>query len=61
MGTEYTVSWVMDIEADSPREAAEAAWKSMREPDSIANSFRVCDPEGVVTDIDLGDAHDAPV
>ncbi len=41
--TKYKVSWEIDVWADSPREAAEAAWNYMRGPDSIANVFRVSD------------------
>jgi hypothetical protein len=51
----YLVTW--DIDADdvcSPREAAEFAWRAMRDPDSIANVFRVCNKHnGKITLVDL--------
>lgn len=39
--TRYLVTWEIDIEADSPREAAEAALHIQRDPDSIATVFKV--------------------
>ena len=39
--TEYRVRWEIDIEADSPREAAEKALAIHRKPDSIAAVFDV--------------------
>ena len=56
---EFRVKWEMDIEADSPREAAEKALKIHRDPDSIATVFttvRVSD--GQVKHIDLQYAED---
>lgn len=38
---EYRVIWEMDIDASSPREAAEEALKVHRDPESIATIFTV--------------------
>jgi hypothetical protein len=46
---EYTVVWRINIEADSPREAAMEALRIHRKPDSIATVFEVDGQE-----IDLG-------
>ena len=40
------VTWEMDIDAESPLEAAQKAWDCMRSPDSIANAFTVVDRDG---------------
>jgi hypothetical protein len=37
----YEVTWVIDIDADTPREAAELALKVQRDPDSLATQFMV--------------------
>lgn len=37
----YRVSWQIDIEADSPTEAAEGALAVQRDPESIATVFFV--------------------
>jgi len=39
--TAYLVTWQIDVEADSPREAAERARAIQLDPDSIANVFDV--------------------
>jgi len=39
--TSYRVSWEIDVEADSPREAAEKALEIQKRPDSTATVFRV--------------------
>jgi hypothetical protein len=38
---DYLVSWEINIEAKSPREAAEKALKIQRNPESIATVFQV--------------------
>lgn len=38
---EYRVTWDIDIEADSPEEAAKKALEIQRRPDSIATVFDV--------------------
>lgn len=37
----YLVAWYIDIEADSPKEAAEEALRIQRDPSSIATVFDV--------------------
>jgi len=58
----YLVKWEIDIDADSPHEAAEKALAIQRNPESIATVFEVTfntfdqDGYGVHTHkIDLGD------
>jgi hypothetical protein len=41
--TEYRVEWAVDLDADSPFEAAVAALQMQRDPDSTATTFYVCD------------------
>lgn len=41
MKRHYRVYWSIDIDAESPKEAAEEALKIQRDPDSIATWFRV--------------------
>lgn len=43
---EYRVKWEIDIEADSPREAAEKALAIHRNPDSIATVFDIKEDKG---------------
>ncbi len=52
--TEFEVTWVIDIVADSPREAAEIALEIQRDPDSTAQVF-LARPEGsrVAYQVDL--------
>lgn len=42
---EYLVSWDIQLEADTPREAAEIAQAIQRDPFSVATGFRVTNPE----------------
>jgi hypothetical protein len=51
----YRVSWEIDIDADSPREAAERALEIQRRPDSIATVFTVRDESGESIEVDLGE------
>lgn len=39
--SEYRVKWEIDIEAESPEEAARIALDIQRDPDSIATAFDV--------------------
>ncbi len=41
----YLVQWSIDIEAETPREAAEKAREIQLDPESIATVFRVMDFE----------------
>ena len=45
----YLVTWMIDIEADSPTEAALAALAIQRKPDSIALVFKVRDKHARTT------------
>ena len=55
----YRVTWRIDIEADSPREAAERALAIQRKPESIATVFDVTDMEGHTVRVDLEEStHD---
>lgn len=53
---EYHVTWEIDLEADSPREAADHALAIQRDPDSTATVFDVTDGIGTTDRIDLDDA-----
>lgn len=57
----FLVRWKIDIEAESPREAAETALRIQRRPDSIAKVFDVLDDNGKNTPIDLGDEPDVEI
>jgi hypothetical protein len=50
---DFAVTWEIDVQADSPLEAARIAWNTMRARGSIANVFTVCDDEGNIDRIDL--------
>jgi hypothetical protein len=41
----YRVTWEIDLDADSHREAAELALNIHRDPDSIATNFTVTDTD----------------
>ena len=47
------VHWEIDIDADSPVEAARQALAIQRRPDSIATFFTVVVPDGRKTTVDL--------
>ena len=54
MTERYRVTWVVDIEADTPAEAAQIALTMQRDPESIATVFDVIDDEGTFVErIDL--------
>ena len=42
----YRVTWVIDIEADTPTQAARAALAIQRDPESIATVFEVSNDDG---------------
>ncbi len=55
MGTEYRVTWTIEITAETRQEAAEEALEIVRDPNSIATVFEVYDPDtGIPESIDLG-------
>lgn len=49
----YKVKWVIDIDADSPVEAARKALAVQRDPESTATIFDVADQEGNAQQVDL--------
>ncbi len=56
MEKHYLVTWVIDIYAESPEEAARQALAIQRKPDSIATVFDVSDDDGENTvRVDLGE------
>ena len=56
---EYTVTWTIDLNASSPRAAAEAAREIHRDRQSLATVFDVCAMgEDATTRVDLADPED---
>ena len=51
--SQHFVTWSIDIEADTPKAAAEEALKIQRNPGSIATVFEVIDQDGKITQVDL--------
>lgn len=52
---DYLVEWAMDIEADSPEDAARKAYNNFMRPGSIAHYFTVKGDQGAVeVDLDRG-------
>ncbi len=54
----YSVSWTIDIEADSPEDAARQALGIHRDSNSTATVFDVQDADGTTTVIDLDEDED---
>jgi len=50
---EYTVTWRIEVDADSPEHAARTALEMQRDPDSLATHFEVVAPDGRVVEVDL--------
>ncbi len=48
------VTWTIEIDADSPEEAAREALAVHRNPDSWATHFEVRDPQGRIQEVDFG-------
>ncbi len=51
--SEYTVTWEIDLNADSPVQAAKLARKFQLDPQSWATVFSVVDADGNDTTVDL--------
>jgi spore germination protein YaaH len=51
---EYTVSWTIELDADTPEDAARQALEIHRDPDSWATHFVVVDTTGRTHEVDLG-------
>lgn len=49
----YKVIWEIELDADSPEEAAREAFKLVKDPDSWATVFTVIDPGGHEKEVDL--------
>lgn len=52
MSKNYYVTWSIEVEATSPKVAAEMALEIQRDPESIATVFMVSDENGAVARID---------
>lgn len=50
---EYTVTWIMQLDAETPRDAAIAAQDMIRDVESDATVFYVTDKDGEETTVDL--------
>jgi len=50
---EYLVTWDIEINADSPEEAARKALEIHRDPSSLATVFMIGDVEGKLWKVDL--------
>lgn len=53
--TTYTVKWTIEIDAETPEEAAREALEIHRDPASLATVFDVYDKKGNHTRVDLLD------
>ena len=51
---EYRVVWTIDIDAETPTDAARKALEIHRNPDSWATHFEVRDSRGHIQEVDLG-------
>jgi hypothetical protein len=51
--TSYRVQWEIDVDADTPEDAARQAFEMMRDPESIATVFSVRDAQGKSVCIDM--------
>lgn len=49
----YVVEWKMEVDAETPEEAARKAFKYMQTPGTTANRFDVLDEEGESFRVDL--------
>lgn len=49
----YAVIWEINIEADSPEEAAKEGIRIQQDPESLASHFHVVDEDGVIYEVDL--------
>jgi hypothetical protein len=51
----FKITWAVDVDADTPEEAAWIAQKYQRNTDTTATFFDVQDEQGNITQIDLYD------
>ncbi|HOD52676.1 MAG TPA: hypothetical protein PKJ78_21790 [Candidatus Hydrogenedentes bacterium] len=54
------MTWTIDLDADSPEDAARKALAIHRNPDSWATHFAVRDPQGRIQEVDLGYPAETP-
>lgn len=54
----YRIEWEIEIDADTPREAAQAALAIQRRHDSYATAFKVFDESGEMEQVDLEEDED---
>jgi hypothetical protein len=59
MSQTYRVEWLLDIEAESPADAARQALEIHRDPESLATVFHVYGNDGSVSVIDIEDVETA--
>jgi len=52
----FKVTWEIEVDAESPKQAAEWALTAQTDPDSLARVFDVESPDGTKTQIDLLEA-----
>ena len=57
---EYRLTWTIDLEADSPEDAARKALAIHRDPQSLATVFDVVDPQDRSVMVDVGQLPPAP-
>lgn len=53
MQTEYKITWTIDVAGENPLDAAKQALALFKAEDSTATVFRVENPQGATTEIDL--------
>lgn len=52
---EYLIEWTIELDAESPEDAARAALAIQRDPDSLATMFKVYGEDGKYVVIDLAE------
>lgn len=58
---EYRVVWTINLDADSPEDAARKALEIHRDLDSLATHFEVRDAQGRIHEVDLGCPAETPL
>ncbi len=53
MQTDYNITWTIDVTGENPLDAAKQALALFKAEDSTATIFRVENPQGETTEIDL--------
>jgi hypothetical protein len=51
---EYRVVWEIEVNAETPEEAAQEAFAAMQDPDTLARHFTVYRPDQQSVSVDLG-------